>query len=458
MARHAPDPKTQTLKSQMRDTRRALRVAVKGLSEQGIPEKDIARAAGWSASYLSQFISDTDAAKNPLPAKVIQLIRALHLLSLEKAELRSVHDAIESVATRYELRLAALANPAQPISSDAPNFLARGDVEEFIRSWTAAPGAYFFAGAPAVGLSSALLLAAQTLADQGYKVCRLSVRDDLMIPGLIERSRTGVTGAIAATMLASEAPLELDIYAVEKVIRDCLKSAPRPGYALIVDDIDGIPDKDAQELAAMFNAWKGRRAAGDDGYQRVTVWSAFTSNIVSPTARSWYQPDASTVVRWLGGESELDEMRKLARAFAPRAEQAEAGPDGVELVAENANRHFGGQPQLSHMFLWDRSRDGRSDFVDAAEHVPVGAYAEHLDRISREMIMLLGIRYAQESIDRLSKGEQLPTLVLPHLMERLSVCRTATGGWSCDYYRSHLPGAFEKRAAALELAASRETS
>lgn len=455
MARHSPDGLTQRLKREMPATRASVRTAVKGLAKQGVKEKDIAHAAGWSQSYLSQFISETETEKNPLPAKVGNLIGALHLLASESAGLQSVRDEIETIATRYRIRLAPLANPAQPISSGAPNCVTRAQIDDFIRNWIASPGAYFFDGAPSVGLSSALLRGEQLLRAYGYKVCRFSARDDLLVAGLIERSQTGITGAIAAKMLSSEDPLGLGVYAVEKIIIDCLKSAPAPGYALVLDDVDGIADHDAMELASMLRAWKNRRAAGEAGYRTVTVWSAYTSNVVSPKARSWYEPDASTVVRWFTEEE--GELDALAQAFAPRAMQNGAEQNWVGDVSRKALDYFGGQPQLSHLFLWDRSRDGKVDFPNPHEHVPTGAYAEHLDRLSREMIMLLGINLARDAIASLAKEAEIPTFLIPHLIERLRLCNTVDGAWSAAYYGKHLPASLERRIAAIEVAASRES-
>jgi transcriptional regulator with XRE-family HTH domain len=437
-------------------TRDSFRVVVGELATTGLQRRQIAEVAGWTAPYLSQFLTNGpgDAGERvPSPAKIQTLLRALYLLvTSHQGSTGALATELQSVADRYELTLTPLSAPSEVIEPSAPNFVDRRDVSVFIDNYAGRPGAYAFDGAPMVGLSTALRQAELSLRGRGYHVRAINIREDLVVPGLIQQSRTGFTGALAASMRSTteDGVLDLDFFGVEEIIREHFRGFPQ-GFALVLDDLDALDEEAAGVAVSMLRNWKSLRARGEPGFAQTTVWCAFTANVESARERSWFHADDIRVVRWF----DLDEVCALVDALASRATVAGASEDWCHKVATECYRYFAGQPQLTHRFLWDRSLGGQVGAAgDWVEGVP---YVAHLDRLAKHAVALLGEDRARDAMSLLAAGNRVPSLYADLLVARLRLATSNGGQWLPPFYRDHLPCRVAHRLEVIERRRDRDT-
>lgn len=445
MPRHAKAD--QHLRDAMPETRVALTHVVAELANYGVTQQQIAQASGWTAAYLSQFLKkgEGQGQRTPAPAKIASLLRGLHvLLDVHRPADRDQHAQLAHVADLYGIQLLSMAPPTTPISPGAPNFVERADVTAFIQSYVPRPGVYVFDGAPMAGLSTSLLQAGRALAEEGYEVCLIDVREELVVPGLLAASATGIIGALAATMRADDGLLSADFFAAQSAVRDHLRGRP-DGFALVLDNLDSLDQRHGVELSSTLRNWSGLRARRDEDFTRLTVWTAFTSNVENARERSWLLDDESKVVRWF----EQEQVEDLTSSLSPIASAARA-PDGwAQRVANTAWELFLGQPKLTHQFIWASAHAGKPIALDGGE-LP-GPYLAHLDCVIRNTVSLLGERVAKEAIECLQAGTALPAFYADLVRMRLRLTSSVNPSqWLPPFYSAHLANRLGYRLAVNE--------
>jgi transcriptional regulator with XRE-family HTH domain len=488
MPRHRDDAVTKRLLAEMSTTRAELRAVIEALVERGVKQSEIAGAAGWNSGYLSDFLKNDQ--KNPSSAKLDDLIQALHALVLRTPGLgpKATED-LRSVAERYGRSLAQLANPADgPLKSTAPNYVRRPDLDDALARAVAVPGSYALDGQPMSGVSSALALVEALLRERGFEVCRVSAKGGLFEWKQIEECQTGIMGVLAAAITGSSEPLAMEFFAVQERIRERLADAP-DGFALLVDDMNALDPKSVISLKSFVRDWATRRASGEAAFANTTVWLATTSNVSSASIRSQLVAEY-LITRWF----RKPEVRALAEAFIPFATAAGVGNAAgrwASGVSDKAFDLFGGQPQLTHLYLWDRHSDGDGPvkggetagqkivdgggetagqkivdgggetagqkIVDGGGETagqkiltapPAGAYERHLSRVMRSVLDVLGpgTGRAEELLKGLGPAESIlgrASLAEHQMLERLGVVNEE-GEWSCAYYHAHLPRLLEQ--------------
>jgi hypothetical protein len=457
MARHKKDAETLRLLAEMDATRRELLAVVDGLGEQGVGRGEIAKAAGWNPGYLTEFLTKQD--KKPTTAKLVELIEALGAFLGAGRQPPGIAGNLETVARRYGRSLVQPANPAVgPVPVNAPNWVRRPDIDDAVTRSVPFNGNYAVDGQPMTGVSSVLLQVESQLRERGFEVCRISAGHDLADSGALERSKTGVLGALAGAIMRSEEPLGLDFYSVQDAIVDHLSGA-EAGFALILDDVNRLPDTSLESVKLLLRDWGTKRAVGEPAFANTTVWVAYTSNVRNASLRSQFIADY-IITRWFLRE----EVRLLAEALAPAAAATgliSAPRRWATSAAAAAWGLFEGQPQLVHCYLWDRHNDGLAHDADGIERTlvtpPEGAYRRHLDRIARSLILELTKARAETLMARLADagtiggssasagaaGDSI-TNAERQAAERLGVV-TPSGAWRCAYYKAHLQTAVEQQ-------------
>jgi hypothetical protein len=448
MPRHAKA--NQHLRDAMPETRATLASVVAELANDGVKQQQVAQASGWTGAYLSQFLKKgegEEGERTPAPAKIEALLRALHvLLDVHRPTDRDQHARLRQVADLYGVRLLSMAPPSAPIPSDAPNFVDRPDVTAFIAAYARRPGTYAFDGAPMSGLSTSLLQAERALADEGYEVCSIDIKEQLLVPGLLEASATGMLGALAATMLlrADAGILGADFFSVQDAIRQHLCVYPN-GFALLFDNLDSLGEKHGVELASALRNWSTLRARREDGFTRLTVWSAFTSNIEDARERSRFLPDDTKVIKWF----DRGQVGDMASALVPVASAARAPLEWAKDVADAAWELFQGQPKLTHQFVWDSASAGKA--ISVEEDPLPGPYLAHLDGVVKNTVDLLGERGAKEAIECLQARTAPPAMFADLVRVRLHLNSSLSPSeWLPPFYRAHLAARLDYRLTANE--------
>src|SRR6185312_3951734 len=310
MAKHRTDSTTRGLLAALPETRVDLLAAIAALGDAGVTRGEIAKAARWNPGYLSEVLKQDG--KRPTAAKVVSLIGALRVLGDANGMTLAGAEAVRRVAERYGVPTQSLTNPADgPVAVAAPNFVKRRLLETTLVSAVVTPGTYAIDGQPMAGVSSTLLLVETLLARRGVQTCRLSARFDLVASKRIERSATGILGALAAAITGDDAWLADDFFAIQEAIRDRLVAAP-VGFALLLDDMNDLPFEELETLKSLLRDWATRRATGAPGYASVTVWLAYTSNVREVAMRSQLLASYH-IVDWFTAA----EVRELAKALAP---------------------------------------------------------------------------------------------------------------------------------------------
>lgn len=437
MPRHKQDQRTARLLGEMEETRSDCNAVVAGLVASGVRKAEIARAAEWNAGYLGDFLENPS--KRPTSRKIEALIAALDPFVRQSTN-AGVGAGFARLSKRYEANLSAPSNPtAGPIPVSSPNYIARTDVERVLERHCETPGDFAVDGQPMVGISSVLLYVESKLRERGYDVRRLSAGTDLLASRYgreREELKTGMLGLLAAALTGSEAPLELDFFRVQERLRDYLIDLDGP-FALIIDDVNQLEIEEVEALKLMMRDWSTRRAAGEHPYRNVTIWVAMTSNVRSARRISNFL-SCYTVLRWF----EREEVRTLAAALAPYSPARGESRKWTTQVADSAWSLFHGQPHLTHLFLWDRHADGSTDVPADLAKTPVGAYKRHVDTIARSLKNLLGASTILAFLEHLRSDAPAVSQSDLASAESLGII-DSQGGWSCDYYKMHMPHAIE---------------
>lgn len=441
MARHKKDERTARLLAEIESTRTDLKTIVDGLTVGGASQAEIARAASWSASYLGQFLNGSG--QRPTTKKTEALIEALRPF-VETSSNAALTEPLRRLADRYETAATSLANPTSgPIAVAAPNYICRRNLESLLDINCSMKGDYALAGEPMVGVSSALLYVEARLKRLGYVVRRMSAGTELIASryGQDQKSRTGILGLVAAALTGSNEPLDLEFFRVQEVIRDHLAEADGP-VALIIDDINQLQSSDVESLKLLMRDWATKRAAQESPYADLMTWSAMTSNVRDARFLSNFLA-SYTVLSWF----EKDEVRNLAAALAPYSVVRGVVESGrwPAQVTQSAWSLFGGQPHLTHLFLWDRHLDGNVDRGSALTEPSTGGYERHIYTIVRSLLGLLGRPAALALIEQLSGAERSVSLSDLASAESLGIVGP-DNKWRCAYYEEHLPDAVRRMA------------
>ncbi len=437
MARHKTDPTTAGLLEEMPETRQELRIVIAGLNERGITSGQIARTAGWNPGYLSEFLARD--AKKPTKGKIDALLSALQVFVVTAPAALPFAETLSKVAERYGQPMALLANPAAgPIAVGAPNYVHRVSLEHSLRRMVPLAGTYAIDGPPMSGVSSALLHVEGLLRKQGFEICRISAKSEPLDPASVERSHTKLLGALAAAMTRSTEPLTMDFFGVQEAIRDRLLAAPT-GFALVLDDINSLDDVSTASLKSLLRDWATRRASREPAFASATAWLAYTSNVASARFRSQLIAD-QVFTGWF----EKEEVRALADALAPYAGVSAEAPSMSMPVGDavrNAWDLFRGQPNLTHLYLWDVYRNGTAASpAETLGAIPSGAYERHLDRLARSLVDVLSTTRTSILLRTVAANENPGTRVTPAEQDaavRLGIL-TVRGDWACPYYRTRL--------------------
>jgi transcriptional regulator with XRE-family HTH domain len=413
-----------------------------GLLTRGtaVTQTAVAEAAGWTPSYLSQFLRREQGQageRRPKPEKMGALIGALDLLVAGlPADIRTeAKPRIAALAELYGLDLTQLTDPTLPIRETAPNFIAHGGVAHFIDSNVDFPGLYAFDGGPGGGVSTALRQAATRLAAAGYDVVNVSLSRLLKQSGKQDESRwkSGIVGMIASQVRGLEPGVvrPASPWEVNTMLRESLSQRP-DGTAFVLDDVDALDSDMADEFMDWLRDIKSQRADDDQAFARVTTWVGFTASGSNESARdrSWVHPDEAKVIPWFGRA----EVKELASKLAARAAAKGAGAEWITTASDAAFAHFAGQPQLTHQFLWDSSQSGE---VNRAPRANSGAYKNHLDVISRLALGLLGAEAAEDLARCMTEGRPLSPAIVHTAVVRLRLCRDDAGTPANAFYRDN---------------------
>lgn len=132
----------------------------------------------------------------------------------------------------------------------------------------------------------------------------------------------------------------------------------------------------------------------------------------------------------------------LAKSLEPfgRASGAIQG-EWAEGAARSAREYFNGQPHLTHIYLWDRMRDGKTELAHmlTPAHLPEGAFESHLKRLARATRGIIGDGPTEELLGSLRKEQKVPDAARESL-ERIGILEL-DGRWTSAYYKHHLLGA-----------------
>lgn len=412
-------------------------------AEGVVTQAAIAQAAGWTGAYLSQFVRKAEGEsgeRKPKADKMRALIRALSLLAGQQpakvaAQLR---DQITPLAELYELELVPLGDPTLPIREKAPNFVDRAGIARFIEHNVPYAQVNAFDGGPRSGITTALRQAASRLRDFGYDVTEVSMQE-LVDTGQLGRSASGVVGSIVSHIdgIDVDAVLSATVWEVATLLRNELTRRP-DGMAFVLDDLDALSPQAAEELNDWMRDMKAQRAQGEEGFARTTIWTGFTASSKGAARdHSWLHYDEIKVVPWF----EPDDVEALATRLVPRAMSAGATGDWTRDATKAALRHFAGQPQLTHQFLWDRSLDGDANRVPPWS----GAYKRHMDALSRAALDLLTEEGAREVVDCMQEGRPLPAYAVHTATVRLRICKGEDGQPANAFYAANLARALEHR-------------
>lgn len=453
----------------MDDTRAKLRVLVTSLRSKKVTQKDLCDLAGWSQAYMSGVVGERGS-KDPSPAKVADLLRAIHHYLPELGGVPP-HD-LEVLSDRYDVSLQTPRAPTEPIAPTDVNYVAREDLVQSISTSVSIPGSYGIDGPPMSGRTSALLLVRHHLIRSGYEVCLCSCRDDLLNLIARENNETGVVGAIASQMLSRSDVVAYDHFELEDEIAQFLQRQP-DGFGLLLDDLDALDDRSVRRLDRMLRSWQSKRAAGTPGFKKTTVWVSKTSYTTRATRESLFLPDLK-ILRWFRRE----EVRELAAALArtPIATSDDAGrsfaqkvrgrDDIVDAVSAAAMRHFEGQPWLTHHFLFQWRLGAIEDLASEPHGV---LYERHVGRLATAVLERAGddgVRAILEAVGSrepavgsgepgvgsgepaVGSGEPLPRHLNELAVIALRVCNVdgkGTLSWSCPFYDRYLPDALRLR-------------
>jgi transcriptional regulator with XRE-family HTH domain len=439
MPRHGVD--NAALEAQIPATRSEMADLV-GLLTSGTPvtQTAVAEAAGWTPSYLSQFLRREEGQpgeRRPKPEKMGALIGALDVLVAGlHADIRAqAKPRIAALAELYGLELAQLTDPTLPMREAAPNFVAHGGIARFIDSNVDFPGLYAFDSGPRGGVSTAMRQAVTRLAAAGYDVVQVSLATLLKRREKLDGRpwKSGVVGMVASQVpgLEPDALQSASPWEVNTMLRDALRQRP-DGTAFVLDEIDALDADMGDELMDWLRDIKGQRADGDIAFARVTAWVGFTASDSTASARdhSWLFADESKTIPWFG----RPEVKELASRLVARAAAKGAGAEWMSTAADAAFAHFAGQPQLTHQFLWDSSQTGDPNRVPRATS---GPYKSHLDVISRLAIGLLGEDGAEEVARSINEGRPLPSASVHTVVVRLRLCRDDSGTAANAFYRDN---------------------
>lgn len=332
-----------------------------------------------------------------------------------------------------------LANPAAgPIPVTARNHVLRADYQREVETRLESPGLHAVAGRALSGVSTAMAYLGQRLRENNIDLVAIDAASDLS-PDRVRLSKTGVLGALMAAVVMSSEPLEQDYYAVQRLVQDRLHATPR--VAILIDNVDilDFPAGEAsRELRAILRDWQTRRAHGQEGFATTSVVLGSTSRTPSiavsqrkRTGGSELMLDAVVVEAFTRGE-----VAHLARVLGDCVEQSgHAGDERwAQATATAASRYFGGQPHLTHLYLWEQAHSARAptdDILDS-DNRPTGAYRTHLRQLAQNTIELIGPESARRVATSMREGRDI--------VEELGTDET----WSNAYYVAHLPRALEQ--------------
>jgi hypothetical protein len=435
MARHKNDADTARLLNEMDTTRQDLKGLIDGLLAEGTTKAEVARAAAWNPGYLTDFLENSE--KRPTTRKIEALITALTPFVEASRDGGDLGSTLERLGHRYGIEIASLAAPTTgPIPASAPNFVRRTDKDHALELSCATTGDYAIDGQPMVGLSTALLYVEGILKAKGHFVRRLNAGTDLVARTYGRESKTGIMGFLAAALTESEAPLGLEFFGAQERLRAYLADVGGP-FALLIDDVNQLERDEVEALKLLLRDWATRRAANEEPFTEVMTWTTMTSNVRNARKVSIFHA-TYTILRWFN----RDEVRELADAFAPYsiARGVVRSSRWSAKVSEAAWSLFVGQPQLTHLFLWDRHLDGRDTVEDILTQAPSGSYKRHVDLLARSLTNLVGRPRAQELVAWLDSTEGEVSAADLSSAESLGLI-DGVDNWSSPYYRAHLPKA-----------------
>lgn len=417
----ADEERQPDLRKSLDDLRRCMTL----LERSGSSRRAVAQASNLTPGYLAQLLAaDSERA---VPTRLVEkLVRGIGLVAERcEQELRDglLDEELEELLVGVEERLGVArvrhSSPGGVIRLDAPAYICR-DCDTVADSLIGAPGDFLIAGPPQSGRSTLARKIEATALARGHQVAFV---DMALVSGAVRSGELGVAAGIVEQLVGHRVD-HADASDVYEPLEAWLASSRKPSL-LILDNLNaGHPDV-VRAAGQVLRGWHNKRGSAlpaNDPYRRLATWAVMTTAVTS--ARY-----ASSVSLGLGTHVETswftrDQVRQLAEVYPvpPNA--------GVRKVVEEARLLFGGQPLLTHHYL-----HGRSTGAVAPEQLqakPSGVFEDHLLFVAGLVVLDPDSLAAVETAD---SGDAAWTLYL----ENWGVVRTGGMGWSCSFYRDHLP-------------------